>query len=171
MGCVQGRTAALSLHPQLHCCWPQWPCLGDDAHHCCLACPAGRFHHCSARCMPSVQLLRRGRARDRMQLCQQGFSELLYVGCPAGHSLGGALAMLAAFDLAPLFPWGSVEVHTIGAPRPGNAAFAKVRHRSQARSEAASCTATADVQLRVKAPPGSAAFAEMRHSPGPGSCM
>ena len=35
--------------------------------------------------------------------------------------------MLAAFDLAPLFPWGSVEVHTIGAPRPGNAAFAKVR--------------------------------------------
>ena len=36
--------------------------------------------------------------------------------------------MLAAFDLAPLFPWGSVEVHTIGAPRPGNAAFAKVRH-------------------------------------------
>ena len=45
---------------------------------------------------------------------------------PAGHSLGGALAMLAAFDLAPLFPWGSVEVHTIGAPRPGNAAFAKV---------------------------------------------
>ena len=48
---------------------------------------------------------------------------------PAGHSLGGALAMLAAFDLAPLFPWGSVEVHTIGAPRPGNAAFAKVRCR------------------------------------------
>eukprot|EP00891_Asterochloris_glomerata_P003520 jgi/Astpho2/3520/Aster-06433 len=42
-----------------------------------------------------------------------------------GHSLGGALAMLAAFDLAPVFPWGSVEVHTIGAPRPGNAAFAK----------------------------------------------
>ena len=35
--------------------------------------------------------------------------------------------MLAAFDLAPLFPWGSIEVHTIGAPRPGNAAFAKVR--------------------------------------------
>ena len=54
-------------------------------------------------------------------------SECSCACCPAGHSLGGALAMLAAFDLAPVFPWGSVEVHTIGAPRPGNAAFAKVR--------------------------------------------
>ena len=49
--------------------------------------------------------------------------------------------MLAAFDLSPLFPWGSVEVHTIGAPRPGNAAFAKVRRRHI--DEAVACSAYA----------------------------
>ena len=46
--------------------------------------------------------------------------------CIAGHSLGGALAVLAAWDLALLFPWASVKVYTVGAPRPGNHAFAKV---------------------------------------------
>ena len=44
----------------------------------------------------------------------------------AGHSLGGALAVLAAWDLAQLFPWASLKVYTVGAPRPGNHAFAKV---------------------------------------------
>ena len=46
--------------------------------------------------------------------------------CSAGHSLGGALAVLAAWDLAPLFPGASLKVYTVGAPRPGNHAFAKV---------------------------------------------
>ena len=43
---------------------------------------------------------------------------------PAGHSLGGVMAVLAAYDIADLFPWGSLQVYTVGAPRPGNAAFA-----------------------------------------------
>ena len=42
----------------------------------------------------------------------------------AGHSLGGVMAVLAAFDIAKLFPWQSMQVYTVGAPRPGNKAFA-----------------------------------------------
>ncbi|DBA92428.1 hypothetical protein WJX77_009083 [Trebouxia sp. C0004] len=42
-----------------------------------------------------------------------------------GHSLGGVMAVLAAYDIAELFPWLSVQVYTVGAPRPGNRAFAK----------------------------------------------
>ena len=34
------------------------------------------------------------------------------------------MAVLAAYDIADLFPWGSLQVYTVGAPRPGNAAFA-----------------------------------------------
>ena len=34
------------------------------------------------------------------------------------------MAVLAAFDIADLFPWQSVQVYTVGAPRPGNRAFA-----------------------------------------------
>ena len=79
-----------------------------------------------------------------------------YSGCPAGHSLGGALAMLAAFDLAPVFPWGSVEVHTIGAPRPGNAAFAKVRCMlcpgAAARTAMAACSQCIETGLSLPVP-------------------
>lgn len=42
----------------------------------------------------------------------------------AGHSLGGVMAVLAAYDIAKLFPWQSMQVYTVGAPRPGNKAFA-----------------------------------------------
>lgn len=35
------------------------------------------------------------------------------------------MAVLAAYDLADLFPWLSLRVYTVGAPRPGNKAFAK----------------------------------------------
>ena len=42
----------------------------------------------------------------------------------AGHSLGGAMAVLAAYDIVDLYPWKSVSVYTVGAPRPGNQAFA-----------------------------------------------
>ena len=41
----------------------------------------------------------------------------------AGHSLGGALATLAAYDVVKRFPWGSAQVYTVGAPRVGNRAF------------------------------------------------
>lgn len=35
------------------------------------------------------------------------------------------MAVVAAYDIADLFPWLSVQVYTVGAPRPGNRAFAK----------------------------------------------
>lgn len=35
------------------------------------------------------------------------------------------MAVLAAYDIADLFPWQSVQAYTVGAPRPGNQAFAK----------------------------------------------
>lgn len=41
-----------------------------------------------------------------------------------GHSLGGALATIAALDLADAYPWASVGCVTFGAPRVGNATFA-----------------------------------------------
>ncbi|EFN52844.1 hypothetical protein CHLNCDRAFT_138296 [Chlorella variabilis] len=41
-----------------------------------------------------------------------------------GHSLGGALAILAAYDLQRLFPAAYTTVYTFGSPRVGNAAFA-----------------------------------------------
>lgn len=43
----------------------------------------------------------------------------------AGHSLGGAMAVIAALDIADLFPWQTLQVYTMGAPRPGNKAFTK----------------------------------------------
>eukprot|EP00208_Stichococcus_sp_RCC1054_P005346 CAMPEP_0206142186 /NCGR_PEP_ID=MMETSP1473-20131121/15880_1 /ASSEMBLY_ACC=CAM_ASM_001109 /TAXON_ID=1461547 /ORGANISM="Stichococcus sp, Strain RCC1054" /LENGTH=1445 /DNA_ID=CAMNT_0053537075 /DNA_START=238 /DNA_END=4575 /DNA_ORIENTATION=- len=42
-----------------------------------------------------------------------------------GHSLGGALATLAAYDIAKAFPSFEVSCYTFGAPRTGNHAFAK----------------------------------------------
>ncbi|PSC69206.1 alpha beta-hydrolase [Micractinium conductrix] len=47
-----------------------------------------------------------------------------------GHSLGGALAMLAAYDIAEAFPEAEVTVVTFGAPRVGNRAFAAL-HRAR----------------------------------------
>ena len=35
------------------------------------------------------------------------------------------MAVLAAYDIADLNPWGSLQVYTVGAPRPGNRAFAQ----------------------------------------------
>lgn len=43
-----------------------------------------------------------------------------------GHSLGGAMAILAAYDIAGLGLWRSMRVYTFGAPRPGNRAFARL---------------------------------------------
>ena len=34
------------------------------------------------------------------------------------------MAVLAAYDIAHLFPFKSTQVYTVGAPRPGNKAFA-----------------------------------------------
>lgn len=34
------------------------------------------------------------------------------------------MAVLAAYDMADLCPWRSLQVYTVGAPRPGNQAFA-----------------------------------------------
>ena len=35
------------------------------------------------------------------------------------------MAVLAAYDIADMLPWRSVQVYTVGAPRPGNKAFAE----------------------------------------------
>lgn len=43
----------------------------------------------------------------------------------AGHSLGGALATLAAFDIARELKLRDISVVTFGAPRTGNRAFAR----------------------------------------------
>lgn len=47
-----------------------------------------------------------------------------FIAC-SGHSLGGAMAVLAAYDIAELQPWASLQVYTVGAPRPGNRGFAR----------------------------------------------
>lgn len=43
----------------------------------------------------------------------------------AGHSLGGAMATLAAYDLSSLCKPGALTVYVYGCPRTGNHAFAK----------------------------------------------
>ena len=43
----------------------------------------------------------------------------------AGHSLGGALATLAAYGVAKEHPDVTVACYTFGAPRTGNWAFAR----------------------------------------------
>lgn len=35
------------------------------------------------------------------------------------------MAVIAAMDIVDLLPWQSVQVYTVGAPRPGNHAFAR----------------------------------------------
>ena len=48
------------------------------------------------------------------------------MGCScSGHSLGGALATLAAYEIAKTCPEVDVACYTFGAPRTGNHAFAK----------------------------------------------
>lgn len=47
----------------------------------------------------------------------------------AGHSLGGAMANLAAVDIANTMEWASVKVYTVGAPRAGNHAYAKMYNK------------------------------------------
>ena len=42
----------------------------------------------------------------------------------AGHSLGGALATLAALDIKRKLPGLKLRVYTFGSPRTGNHAFA-----------------------------------------------
>ena len=44
----------------------------------------------------------------------------------AGHSLGGVMAVMAALDIADLRHWRSLQVYTVGAPRPGNQAFSNM---------------------------------------------
>lgn len=51
-----------------------------------------------------------------------------------GHSLGGALAVLCATDLASKRPDADIRVCTFGAPRAGNPDFAKAYNRSVAAS-------------------------------------
>lgn len=46
-----------------------------------------------------------------------------------GHSLGGAMANLAAMDIAKSMDWGSLKVYTVGAPRAGNHAYAKMHNK------------------------------------------
>jgi hypothetical protein len=41
----------------------------------------------------------------------------------AGHSMGGAIAQIAAVHYADLFPYAKIECHTFGCPRTGNQAF------------------------------------------------
>ncbi len=48
---------------------------------------------------------------------------------PAGHSLGGALAVLAAFQIQQQHRLPHICCYTYGAPRTGNAAFAKEYER------------------------------------------
>ena len=42
-----------------------------------------------------------------------------------GHSLGGALAVLAAFDIKSTMRDFALEMYTYGTPYPGNRAFAR----------------------------------------------
>ena len=54
--------------------------------------------------------------------------------CFVGHSLGGALAQLAAHDiqteLKPQYPRLWVSCYALGGPRVGNRAFADTFHKS-----------------------------------------
>lgn len=47
-----------------------------------------------------------------------------------GHSLGGALAALAALDIKHNVPGKTVECHTFGSPKVGNKAFADLFNKS-----------------------------------------
>ena len=49
--------------------------------------------------------------------------------CYVGHSLGGAMANLAAVDMAQMMQWASIQVYTVGAPRTGNHAYAKLYNK------------------------------------------
>ncbi|DBA98706.1 TPA: hypothetical protein ACH3X1_014479 [Trebouxia sp. C0004] len=46
-----------------------------------------------------------------------------------GHSLGGAMANLAAVDISRMMTWASVKVYTVGAPRVGNHAYARMYNK------------------------------------------
>ena len=51
---------------------------------------------------------------------------ICYISSPilcAGHSLGGALATLAAIDLQKKYHFPDLHVYTYGTPRTGSAAF------------------------------------------------
>ena len=56
-----------------------------------------------------------------------GPGNLVTSGCVTctGHSLGGALATLAAYDLQAEFGFRKLQVYAFGSPRTGNHAFAR----------------------------------------------
>ena len=58
-------------------------------------------------------------------LAQVSYYTLAALPVAVGHSLGGALAILAAYDIKSTFRFQRLSVHTFGAPRPGNHAFAR----------------------------------------------
>ena len=62
------------------------------------------------------------RLNEALQSMQGADMVKIYV---TGHSLGGALATLAAHDIKKQFPHYPVTVYTFGQPRVGNYAFAK----------------------------------------------
>ena len=77
--------------------------------------PAWLPRHCNLHCEMNLQ-----------GQCQQA----AFMCCPwlAGHSLGGAMANLAAYDIAKAVQVAGLQAHlacyTFGAPRTGNHAFA-----------------------------------------------
>jgi hypothetical protein len=84
------------------------------------ACSAGGCDTASCACCARYCLLlpasagHSGLAANMGAMCM---CHAIYFLSLAGHSLGGALALLAAFDLQRLHPQATATVYTFGAPR------------------------------------------------------
>ena len=62
---------------------------------------------------------------DKTNLKLREHCKTLYELVITGHSLGGAMATICAFDLARLYPYLKIKVITFGSPRVGNKNFFK----------------------------------------------
>lgn len=84
--------------------------------------------------LSNVRVLLTGGGADRPQWHTGAHPvKCLLAPCPlyrgshgsVGHSLGGSIACLAAFDIRQAFDFQRLQCYTFGAPRVGNSAFAK----------------------------------------------
>ena len=63
---------------------------------------------------------------DKTYLKIREHCKTLYSLVITGHSLGGAIATLCAFDLAKKYPYLKIKVITFGSPRVGNKKFMEI---------------------------------------------
>ncbi|KAM4059436.1 lipase (class 3) domain-containing protein [Hirsutella rhossiliensis] len=117
---ITNTVVDLSTIPQQYVPYPS-PDDGDEG-------PPGKPKHECANCTAHMGFLQSWRSARKVVLPELKALKAKYPSLPihlVGHSLGGAVACLAALELRLLLGWDDVLVTTFGEPRVGNYQLAR----------------------------------------------